>query len=100
MLSRIPYLLNTNLSDSAGLQRSDTTDLVPAADKYIEHLRLVDGCTEKFPYDSEVDRKARRPRRKYNKCYLSITGTAYEVHVREVMAHMFNAWTPEQTAVQ
>jgi hypothetical protein len=59
------------------------TGFVEAIDQYIAYLRLTDGCSEKFPDDTTVDRKSRRPRRKYMERYIHLVENAYKEHVRE-----------------
>jgi hypothetical protein len=73
------------------------TGFVEAIDQYIAYLRLTDGCSEKFPDDTTVDRKSRRPRRKYMERYTHLVENAYKEHVREQLCDVFLSWTKEQT---
>ncbi|KAH6877669.1 hypothetical protein BKA58DRAFT_375688 [Alternaria rosae] len=73
------------------------TDFVEAIDQYIAYLRLTDGCSEKFPNDATVDRKSRRPRRKYMERCTHLVENAYRDHVREQLCDMFRSWSKEQT---
>jgi hypothetical protein len=70
---------------------------VEAIDQYMAYLRLTDGCSEKFPNDTTVDRKGRRPRRKYLERYTYPIETAYKHRIRGQFADAFQAWSKEQT---
>jgi hypothetical protein len=73
------------------------TGFVEAIDQYIAYMRLTDGCSEKFPEDATVDRKSRRPRRKYMERYTHLVERAYREHVREQLCDVFQSWNQEQT---
>jgi hypothetical protein len=73
------------------------TGFVEAIDQYIAYLRLTDGCSKKVPDNTTVDRKSRRPRRKYMERYTHFVENAYKEHVREQLCGVFQPWTKEQT---
>lgn len=73
------------------------TGFVEAIDGCIAYLRLIDGCSEKFPNDITVDRKSRRLRRKYMERYTYLVEDAYKDHVREQPCDVFQSWNQEQT---
>ena len=96
-------LLSTHLENAVEFQNkppaalSWATGFVEAIDQYVAHLRLTDGCSEKFPNDQAVNRQSRRPRRKYMERYTHIVGTAYKEYVREQLCDVFQAWDKEHT---
>jgi hypothetical protein len=103
MMYHISPLLSTHLENDADFTNktpaalSWTPDFVPVLDKYVALLRLTDGCTDKFPSDLEVDRKARKPRRKYMARCISMVEAAYKNHIRDALVDVFQSWTIEQT---
>jgi hypothetical protein len=103
MLYYIAPLISTHLENAV-----DYTNQVPEAltwasgfaeaiDQYTAYLRLTDDRSKKLPNDTTVDRKGRRPRRKYMERYTYLIETAYKRHVREQFAHTFQSWGKEQT---
>ena len=103
MLYHISPLLTTHLDNPDNFQNKTpeaftwAIGFVAAIDQYIAHLRLADGCTEKFPNDRDVDRKGRKLRRKYMERYTFMVEVAYKNHIREALADVFRGWTKEQT---
>jgi hypothetical protein len=103
MLYHISPLLCTHLDNSPDFQKSVPRALtrlpgfVAAIDQYIAGLRLTDGCTKTFPNDLDVDRKGRKPRRKYLERYMYLVESAYKNHIREALGDVFLGWNVEQT---
>jgi hypothetical protein len=103
MLYYIALLISTHLENAVEYQNKAREALtwapgfVEAIDQYIGYLRLTDSCSEKFPNDTNVDRKGRRPRRKYIEWYTYLIETAYKRYVREQFADVFQGWSKEQT---
>ncbi|KAH3965075.1 hypothetical protein HBI70_177440 [Parastagonospora nodorum] len=73
---------------------SHVRDIVPALDAYIKHLRLTDGCAEKFPND---DRKGKIRRRKYIGRYTYMAEAAFKNHIRLALGDVFDGWSGKQT---
>jgi hypothetical protein len=96
-------LIATHLENAIGFRNKVpealtwATGFVDAIDQYIAHLRLTDGCFEKFPNDTTVDRKSRRPRRKYMERYTYLIENMYKEHIREQLCDVFQSWSKEQT---
>jgi hypothetical protein len=103
MLYHIAPLLSTHLDNKIDYQNQSpkalewAPDFVRAVDQYVAILRLTDGCAEKFPDDLTVDRKARRPRRKFMKRYSHLVGCAYKALMREQLVDIFRGWSEGQT---
>jgi hypothetical protein len=103
MLYYITPLISTHLENAVDYRNKAPEALtwasgfVEAIDQYIAYLRLTDACSEKFPNDLAVDRKGRRPRRKYVERYTYLIETAYKPYVREQLADAFQSWSKEQT---
>lgn len=103
MLYHIVPLISTHLENPMEFHNKAptalqwATEFVEAVDQYIAYLRLTDGCSEKFPNDATVDRKSRRPRRKYMGRYTHLVENAYKNHVREQLCDIFQSWSKEQT---
>jgi hypothetical protein len=103
MMYHISPLVSTHLDNNFDFKNkipstlSWTPDFVPAIDQYIACLRMSDGCVGRFPNDLDVDRKGRRPRRKYMKSYTFKAGVAYKSYICEALANIFQSWNVEQT---
>jgi hypothetical protein len=103
MLYHISPLLSTHLDNSIDFQNAVPVALismpgfVSAIDQYIAYLRLTDGCTKKFPNDLDIDRKGRKPRRKYMERYTYMVEAVYKNHIREALSDIVHVWNAEQT---
>jgi hypothetical protein len=100
MLYHISPLLTRHLENSMDFHNpvpkalSSVCDFVSAVDAYIVHLRLIDGCSEKFPND---DRKTAKHRRKYIERCTYMVEAVFKNYIREVLGDIFQAWSSDQT---
>ncbi|KAF1847613.1 uncharacterized protein K460DRAFT_363674 [Cucurbitaria berberidis CBS 394.84] len=103
MLYYIAPLLSTHLDNAAAFQNKVPdalkcmTGFVTAIDQHIAYLRFTYGCSERFPDDTMVDRKGRRPRKKYMERYTYLVEATYKHCIREGLRDIFQAWRKEQT---
>lgn len=92
LLKAIPTLVSYHLDHAANHQNKppraiiDMQEYTTAVDGYLSYLRNADGCIEPFPDDLLVDRKARRPRRKYGTKYVQ----DLEKGVKDVLVSRLN----------
>lgn len=105
LLYSIAPLVAYHLDASANYQNKpqsaciDTAEFTSTIDTCIRHLRQSEGCTERFPDDHRVDRKERRPRRKYLQQFTGVLEVAFKSAVRKELADLFHPWGPEKTAL-
>ncbi|KAF2105894.1 hypothetical protein BDV96DRAFT_591738 [Lophiotrema nucula] len=103
LLGMIPGMVNRHLSHDVhdpGLHKNmkpisksiDTADLAQAVEAALTQLRTQDGVTTAFPHDSEVDRKQRKPRRKYVVLYTSQIEKVFQTRVAQLLKNMVD-WT-------
>jgi hypothetical protein len=103
MLDRISPLLSAHLDNAVDFQNPVPRTLaclpgfVSAIDQYIAYLRLTDGCAQKFPDDLDVDRKGRKPRRRYMDRYTYMVESAYKDHICDSFGYIFRSWDTQQT---
>lgn len=103
LLNHIKPLVSTHLDNHADYQNKIPStlawapDFVKVVDHHVVYLRRSDGCLEKFPDDLVVDRKARRPRRKYLERYTTIVEMAYKTYMLERLGDVLRGLTPKQT---
>jgi hypothetical protein len=103
MLYHIAPLLSTHLDNAVDFQNPVPGALtclpgsVSAIDQYIAYLRLTDGCAQRFPNDVGVDRKGRKPRRKYMERYTFMVEAAYKTYICDALGDVFQNWDVEQT---
>lgn len=100
MLYHIPSLLTKHLDNVIDYKNPlpkalrHVRDIVPALDAYIKHLRLLDGCSSKFPND---DRKGKTRRRKYIGGYTYMAEAAFKNHIRQALGDVFDGWSGEKS---
>jgi hypothetical protein len=103
MLYHISPFLSTRLNNAVDFQNpvpgalTSLPDFVSAIDQCIAYLRLTDGCAKKFPMDIGIDRKGRKPRRRYMERYTFIVEAAHKNHIREALGDILRTWDVEQT---
>jgi hypothetical protein len=103
LLRSIPYLVTYHLDQPADFHNKprpaliSTVEFTAAIDAHIRFLRVRDGCSKKFPSEVGLDRKARRPRRKYLKRYISGLEACFKNALREELGPWMGEWTEEQT---
>jgi hypothetical protein len=105
LLYNIKPLVARHLNHSADFQNESiefalisTTEFTAAVNAHLHILRLHDGCTEKFPDDLKIDRKARRPRRKYLEKYIALLEARFKGTLRRELGGLMGTWTQDQNA--
>lgn len=95
----VTYHLDHAASHRNGLVPAciDTLEFTSAIDKALEDMRNADGVTEPFPDDLLVDRKQRRPRRKYKEKYIELLETMFRNHIEAQLTVVFGGYGSETT---
>ncbi|KAF1917554.1 hypothetical protein BDU57DRAFT_445993 [Ampelomyces quisqualis] len=105
LLYHIAPLISTHLDNAVDFQSpvpralSDMNGFVESLDAYVAHLRLTDGCSEKFSTTtlSCSDRKAKAAQRKYVDRLTYLAEATFKKYIMEIFGSVFRTWTKEQT---
>ncbi|KAF2653095.1 hypothetical protein K491DRAFT_680790 [Lophiostoma macrostomum CBS 122681] len=98
--SSIPSLVDGHLYHSATYRHGPSkapSFFTERLDNFLQELRKRDRITEPFPDEAAVDRKQRKPRRKWSRQYIAIVEQTFKERLLAEFTGVFRAYAVSET---